>query len=258
MISTIGRGLLVLMTAALVGAAAYLFSTSQSKEYVATSELGFSRLVSPELQVLGGDFSEPQIDADVRIATEAEGVNSFDVAVATARMSPTLGLRPGQIASRVDATPVRGSLVVRVTSTGETPDEAARIGDAYVTGYLSVRRDRERSRAATVESALRRRLATTPTAARKGPIGATIRNQLSAVGVLKRVGSGTPEVVETARASSVASQPQTTRNVLFGAVFGLLVGVGLVALRAQARSRDANAARERLAAVGTPRRFDGD
>jgi uncharacterized protein involved in exopolysaccharide biosynthesis len=66
------------------------------------------------------------------------------------------------------------------------------------------------------------------------------------VGVLKRVGTGSPEVIESARASSVASEPQTLRNVLFGVIFGLLVGVGLVALRAQSRSRAAEQARERL------------
>lgn len=240
------QALLVLIVAGLAGAAGYAFSKSQSTEYSATGELGFSRLVAPELQVLGADFSEPQVDADVRISTEAQNLNSFDVALTAARMFPGLRLNANQIAGGVSAAPVRGSLVVVVASTASTPRAAARLGSAYIKAYFKLRRVRERARAAVVEKALRNRLAVLPRAVKRGPIGATVRNQLSAIGVLKRVGSGTPEVIEEPQASAVATKPDTFRNTLFGLVLGLLVGVGLVALRAQARSRSAAVARARL------------
>ena len=229
----------MLLIAALAGGAAYAFSASQEKEYRATTEFAFGRTASPELNALGPDFSEPSIDEAVRIATEAERLDSFDVAAATARTNPELGLAAGAVNRRVTAEPDRGSLVVVVTSTGTTPARAARLGRAYTQTYLRLLRDDERERALEVEQALQRRLSELPQSSRVGPLGASIRDQLSVIGVLRRVGSGSPDVIQNARSSAIAAQPQTKRNVLFGVLFGLVAGVGLVALRADGRIRTA-------------------
>jgi uncharacterized protein involved in exopolysaccharide biosynthesis len=246
----LARAALVVFVAALAGVAAYLFSERQPKEFVAQSQLAFARQFSPELQALGGGFAEPSIDEEVRIATDAEAVRSFDVADATARLSPELGMSPGEIAGRVTAEPVRGTLIVRVTATGTTPQEAARVGQAYTEAFRALRRDREREDAGRVERALDARLDALPRSSRRGPIGVTIRNQLSAIGVLRRVGSGAPQVIQQPRASSVAAKPQTRRNVLFGLLFGAVVGIGLVALRTESRSRTLASAGSR---IGSPR-----
>jgi uncharacterized protein involved in exopolysaccharide biosynthesis len=248
--SALARAALVVLVAALAGVAAYLFSEGQPKEFVAQSRIAFGRQFSPELQALGGGFAEPQVDEEIRIATEAEAVRSFDVAEATARLSPELGMTPGEIATRVTAEPVRGSLVVRVTATGETPQQSARLGKAYTDAYQTLRRDREREDAGRVERALETRLDSLPRRELRGPLGATLRTQLTSLEVLRRVGSGSPQVIQQPRASSVAAKPQTRRNVLFGLLFGAVVGIGLVALRTESRSRTLASAGSR---IGSPR-----
>ncbi len=238
---TLAKGLLVVLVALLVGAAAYVFSQNQPEEYRSQTSFAFGPLLSPEFQVIGG-AGEPDLDDDVRIATEASLINSFDIAEATARRAPELGMSAGEIAGRVSATPDRGSLVVLLIARASSPRLAERLANAYAGQYIARKRAREKRRAAIAKRALETRLESLPRGDRRGPVGAGIRDQISTLDVLLRVGSGVPQRVEAARASSVPAQPQTQRNVLFGLLFGIAVGVGLVALRTESRARAATSA----------------
>lgn len=239
MIDSIRLALLVVFVALLVGGGSYAFSKSQAEVYESRAQLGYGRLLSPELQALGANSGEPDVDDDVRLATEAQRVDSFDVAVATARAVPQLGLSPGQIASRVSAEPRRGTLVVALTAVSSTARGAARLANAYADRYLALLRKRERTRSRSIERVLRQRLASLSEDDSAGPLGAGLRNQIGVVNVLRRVGSGSPQIIERARASDEAAEPQTQRNTLFGLLFGLAAGVGLVALRAEGPGRAA-------------------
>jgi uncharacterized protein involved in exopolysaccharide biosynthesis len=44
------------------------------------------------------------------------------------------------------------------------------------------------------------------------------------------VGSGSPSVAQTASPSDTSTTPKTSRNVLFGALFGLVLGIGIAGL----------------------------
>lgn len=242
MTSPFARVLLVVLVAALVGGAAYAFSESQAQEYQAVTRLAYGEFLSPELRVLGPNFGEPSVDEETRIATAAAQVNSYDVALATAKDAPELGLGPRTIEALVNAEPVRGSLVVAVTATESMPEKANRLADAYVGSYRKLLRERERRGARQVERALERRLAGLPPGDKEGLRGAQLRDQISQLAVLGRVGTRSPQVIEKATASGSPAQPQTQRNVIFGVLFGLAVGIGLVALRSESRSRAAAAA----------------
>jgi len=239
LVGLLARGFLIVAVGILGAAAAFAFSESQERQYTATTQLGYGRLLSPELQVLGADFNEPDVDEDVRIATEAERLESFDVAVATATAEPQLDLTAGEIAGLTDAEPQRGTLVLALTAKSSSPQLAADLADGYARQYLRRIRSREQRRALLIEQVLQTRLRRLDEEVRAGPIGAALRNQVSAVNVLQEVGSGSPQIVERARASGLPVQPQTTRNVLFGLLFGLAVGIGLVALRSEGRARTA-------------------
>lgn len=233
----------MVVVALLVGGAAYAFSESQEPQYNSTARFAYGALLSPEIRVLGGDFGEPDVDEDIRIQTEAARLNSFDVARRTATSAPELGYSAGQIDSMVEAAPSRGSLIVALTATADGPEKADRLAQAYSDEYLELLRDRERSRTRTVRRVLEQRLDRLSEGDSEGPLGAALRNQISQVQVLGRVGSGSPQLVEAPRASGVPAEPRTQRNVLFGLLFGLAVGIGLVALRSESRARAANAAR---------------
>jgi capsular polysaccharide biosynthesis protein len=237
------RVALVVFLAAVAGAAAIAFSNSQPKEYAAASALGFGRLASPELQLLGPGFSEPQIDETVEINTDAAEVNSFDVAVATAQAAPDLRYTPGQVAGKVHATGNRDTLIVTVSATSSTPERAARLANVYTRQYLKLRRASERERATTVKRALRAQYSTLTRREKATGRGGGLLAQINTVEVLRRVGSGEPRIIETARPSAAPASPNTSRNLLFGVLFGLAVGIGLVALRAETKSRSRGSGR---------------
>jgi uncharacterized protein involved in exopolysaccharide biosynthesis len=254
--SVVGRVLLVLTVALLAGAAAVAFSSAQEREYEATVHFAFGRFLSPEYQILGPDFGEPSVDEEVRIQTEASGIGSFNVARATAKVAPRLGYNADQIAQRVSVKPTRGTLIIVLTARASTPQQAAQLARTYARQYLARRRKRERARAGKVARTLQSRFAALPRLARRGVQGQALRDQLTTLAVYRRLGSGTPEIIQGARASFSPARPQTTRNVLFALLFGIAVGVGVVALRSESRARAAIAAARRASGLarGEPAR----
>jgi uncharacterized protein involved in exopolysaccharide biosynthesis len=230
--------LLVAVIAAAVGVAALVLSRAQPVEYAAVMKLSFSAETRPELQVLGAPFVRPGGDVDVFTATNAQLVGSREVADRVARdRRPKLGLTGDEVANRVSVTGLTGTEIVQLQATGPTPRAATELASAYGSSFLSWFRDRQRRRARDVEQVLRDRYADLTRAQRRTATGASIRGQLSALDVLASVGSGSPEVIEGAHASGSPQQPKTRRNVIFAVIFGLALGVGLVALRAELRRR---------------------
>jgi polysaccharide biosynthesis transport protein len=235
--SIVLRVLLVLVLAAVAGAAAVAFSNAQPKEYASAMRLGFGRLASPEFQLLGPGFSEPQVDDTVEINTDAAEVNSFDVAAATAKAAPDLHYNAGQVARAIDATGNRDTLIVTVLARASTPQRAARLANVYAQQFLALRRAGERKRATSVKRALRAQYRTLTKKEKASGRGGGLLAQMNTVEVLRRVGSGEPRIIDHARPSGAPASPNTLRNVLFGVLFGLAVGIGLVALRAETKNR---------------------
>ena len=229
--------LLVVVLAAVAGAAALAFSNAQPKTYAADVKLSFGRLVSPELQLLGAGFSPPQVDENVEIQTEGAEVASFDVARATAAAAPDLGLTPGAVSGDVTVTPVRDTLTVTLVARESTPERAARLANVYAQQYLKIRRQREANRAKQAQTVLKRRLSQLRRPDKRGVRGAGLRDQINTLAIMRRLGSGSPQVIEAARAGGSPASPDTLRNVLFGVLFGLVVGIGLVALRIETSRR---------------------
>jgi capsular polysaccharide biosynthesis protein len=243
MVSVLARALLVVVVAAAAGAAALAFSNSQPKEYAADVQFAFSRLAAPEYQLLGPGYSEPQGDENVRIQTEAADVKSFDVAQRTAKAAPDLGYTAGQVAGHVAVGPVRDTLTVTITAKSSTPQRAARLANVYSQQYIKLRRARERAQAKTIEKALKAQFNTLSHHEKVTGRGGGLLAQINLVDTLRRVGSGEPQIIEGARASFAPASPNTVKNVLFGVVFGLVVGIGLVALRVETKNRSSSAAR---------------
>jgi hypothetical protein len=91
-------------------------------------------------------------------------------------------------------------------------------------------------RAATdARKALLMALSEIPRKNRLGPRAAVLREQIGRLEVLRETGIS-PKIVEGVRASASPVTPQTARNRLFGGLLGLVLGIGLVALRGATRS----------------------
>ncbi|HEX7300578.1 MAG TPA: hypothetical protein VF257_16390 [Solirubrobacteraceae bacterium] len=235
------RVLLVAVIAALVGVGALFFSRSQPTRYDAQTKLSFSSALRPELQVLGAPFVRPNIDQDVFNATNAQWVQSRHVARLLSANQPGLGLTEGQIAGRVSVSPIAGTEIVAVKASGPSRRDAEVLARSYTATFVKWFEGRQRDRAEAVQGVLRARYERLSRQQRRSDAGATIRSQLAALDILAQVGSGSPELVETAHAFASPQQPQTRRNVIFGVIFGLAVGIGLVSLRSQLRPRTPSA-----------------
>jgi len=241
-----GRVVLVAIITIFAGAVGLIYSGSQPKRYSADMRLEFSRLATPDLQVLSG-FGEPQIDENIRIATEAAEVSSFDVAEATAKAHPDLGSADA-IAGKVGAVPVRDTLTVVITAHDSTPQRAARLARAYGEAYIALHNSRIKRRAAAAQRVLNARYAALGPQDAAAVPGANLRFQINTLQVLRKLGTGEPQIIELPRTSAAAASPNTSRNVIFGLLFGLVVGIGLVALRAESPARTAAAAARRASA----------
>jgi capsular polysaccharide biosynthesis protein len=236
-IGLIVRVLLVGVIAAAVGVGALFFSNAQPTKYQAETKLSFSASQRPELQILGAPFVRPNVDSDIFNATNAQWLSSRHVARALAAEQPGLGLTEDQIAGRISVSPIAGTEIVALRATGNSRRDAELLARLYTSSFMSWFEDRQKTRAEAVQQELRTRYDDLSGSERRSGTGSTIRSQISALDVLAEVGSGSPELVETAHAFASPQQPQTRRNVIFGIVFGLAVGIGLVSLRSQLRPR---------------------
>jgi capsular polysaccharide biosynthesis protein len=220
------RAALVILIAAVVGAAAFVLSERQAERYDTAVRLSYAP--GPELQALG--LVDPT-ENKVRMNTEAAALESFDLAVRTSRAVPDLGLAADDVAADVSAVALPDSQVVELRARAGSAQAAVRLLEVYRDQFLDLRRERERDRAREAETALRRRLGELPRSQRTGALGASLRAQLGALEVVRRSGTDVPQPIEAVRRPTAPSAPRVGRNVLFGVLFGLALGIGLVAIR---------------------------
>lgn len=240
----IGRGLVVAVIAALAGACAYVFSDQQERQYQATTRLLFEGQ-PPELRALG--FSEGDDDEERAIANNVLAVGSFDVARRTAEvLGPEYDAN--EVARKVSVTAEQGSDVVTIRGRAPSPPEAAELVSAYRRQFTFRYQDVVRSRAQKASRAVAAALRELPRVQRRGARGDILRTQLGALAILSRTG-GDPTIVEGVRATTDPVAPQTQRNTLFAALFGAVLGIGLVGLR-RATASPARAASEPAATAG--------
>ena len=229
----LSRVALVVIIAALAGAAAYLFSSSQDERYQATSRLLFAPATA-ELRALG--FGGGDTEEEREIANKVLEVDSYDVARATAAALGDPRYTADRIANDVSASNARGSDVVTIRALAATPQQAAVIVTQYRRQFIFREMKQVRSRAKVALRSLKRALRELPRLARRTARGDALRAQIGALEILSR-SSGDPVIAEGTRASTEPVEPQTVRNTLFGVLFGALLGIGLVALRGATRQQ---------------------
>jgi capsular polysaccharide biosynthesis protein len=234
------RFLIVLVTTVIAMALAYAFSHKQSPRKVATATLVFGQ-PRPDMQVVSNGFSTGDQSSQLVPNTNASLVSADDIARATASK---LGMNPTDVRNDVSVSAEQNSDVVDVKASRPTAAEAAQLANTYVNVYVSRASTLERKRAQDVLQALRAQLkgvrqATTTTNSLGSSSSASadqLRGAIAAESALARVGSGSPTIAQTASPTDTASSPKTTRNVLFGALFGLVLGIGIAGLAGGSRN----------------------
>jgi uncharacterized protein involved in exopolysaccharide biosynthesis len=222
---------LICACAVVVGLAAFLLSTLQPDRYASTASLLFrqSELVG---QVTGFADGERFNTVEQEGATNVAVVQSRPVAAETARrIGGDNDLESVQAAIAVEARP--NTRVVDVTAEAGTPEQAVRLANTYTEVFVNQRTRQVRGQIREALNRLERELQLLPHSAREGAPGGDLEQRISTLRVLNAVQSANVEPIQRAELADAPTSPRPMRNAVLGLLFGLLLGLGLAALRQQ-------------------------
>lgn len=223
----ITRTILVVFIALLVGAGAYALSVRQAKQYASTTQLLFGAPTN-ELQLLGVGAGNQ--DQTVALASDVLDVASFDIARRTALALHDPRFTADKVAADIGVTNERGSNVITIAAKAASPQDSATLLSTYVREYLAVSSQRTSGRVRVARQALDTDLSFLSRTQRNGIRGDELRNQIGVLRVFERTGNP-PDIIQGVRTGLGPVAPQTFRNVLFGVLFGAILGIGLLAAR---------------------------
>jgi uncharacterized protein involved in exopolysaccharide biosynthesis len=238
------RRLFIVVALTAIGAGlAYTFSHRQQPRKVATAMLVFGQ-PRPEMQIVANSFSTGDPGSQLVPPTDAALVSADDVARATSRK---VGLSPQQVRSDVSVSAQQNSHIVQIQASRPNAAGAAQLANAYANAYVTRAANDQRQRALKVRKALQTQLSqirqstTTRTSTLTGSTNSTsasadsLRAAMAAETALAQTGSGSPSIAQTASPTDTSTSPKTTRNTLFGGLFGLLLGIGIAGLAGGSR-----------------------
>jgi receptor protein-tyrosine kinase len=219
---------IVLLCALLVPAAALAYSLTQQKQYTACAALLFR---DPQLdqKLFGSTVFQPSTDPTREAATNVKLVSLETVAARTSR-ALNGRLTPSEVQSQVAAASEGESDVASICATDPSPKFAPVLANTFAQQFVAFRRDADRSKIATAQKLVQAQLAHLTSAQIASPQARTLRTQNEQLSILAALQTGNAELVQPANPPSSPSSPQTTRNVILGFVFGLLLGLGLAVL----------------------------
>jgi capsular polysaccharide biosynthesis protein len=245
-VSFLRRLLIVLVITGIAAVLAAAFSNRQSTRKVATATLVFAQ-PRPDMQIVASSFSNGDTSSQLVPNDNAAIVGSDDMKRITAGK---LGMRVADVRNAISVSSQQSSHVVTIKASRPSAAQAAQLANTYMNVVVTQQRAVDRRRARAVIGSLQAQLAAMTRATRSRTItstgatnkvsspGDTIREAIAAETSLARNGSGSPEIAQTASPSDTSSSPNTTRNVLFGALFGLVLGIGIAGLAGASRGDD--------------------
>lgn len=199
-------------------------SLSQTKQYRATSTVyvkvsSLTTLIDPTQAQTQEDPARVQGDNLTLVRS---------LAVAN-RVRTELGLREtlDDLLANLDASAVPDTDLINISYTDPSPSRAARVANAFgdqLVGYL----------AATVQQQIAQgQAAITSQLSQLGPTDPTralLQQALSRIVALRAASSGNALVVDRAEVPHSASSPRTKRDVIIGALVGIVLGLALAFL----------------------------
>jgi len=209
-------------------AVAFALSTLQARAYTATAELYF------------GNSQLAQAVAGLQVSSSSAGSQSTqdtnilllqlgDVARKTA-VALGHGLTPSAVAHALSVSPVGDTFIVNVTATAGSPHLAAAIANTYSAIFVNEQATANHQQYVSALATINAELAKLSAAEKAGPQGQSLQDRAQSLATLAELPSGGVQVAGTASTPRSPSAPKTKRNTILGAVFGLLLGLGLAFL----------------------------
>ena len=201
-------------------AATVAFSLLQEKQYTGTATL-FFRDAGLDQRLFGSTFFPESNDPARQAATNVELVSLESVAE---RAAEDLGMTTQAVVSQVTISEEGQADLITVDAEDPDPVRAAEIANTLAKQYVAFRRQADRQTIDRAKNLIERQLeATEPGTPQEG----ALRERLDELTVFGALQTGNAELVQQATVPTSVSSPQTTRNVVLGAVLGLLFGFGL-------------------------------
>jgi polysaccharide biosynthesis transport protein len=232
---------IILLSVVLATFAAAAYTSSQDKQYETSAKL---LLQSDNLSSTIAGTPIGGIDPTRQAATDAQLVGSPTVA---ARVQQQLRQPLTGASVRAAANPDSNILTVTVRTT--RPKRAAKIANAFAAQYIVFRRDTTKQRYQRALGTVQTRLAQT----RNGtPDHVSLQAQAKQLKLLVSLQTGDAQLIQPAPVPTAAVEPKPVRNIVLGAILGLLVGLGLAFLRDRLDRRLKNEEQVRAALPDVP------
>jgi capsular exopolysaccharide synthesis family protein len=207
----------------LVAAVAYGLSKHEIKKYTATAALSFNNSpLNAEIAGLSAGNSESAL---AQQSSNLELVKLGDTAAKTAT-SVGHGLTEQEVAASLSIGGQGESGVIDVSATSTSPVLAAAIANTYASQFVVQQKSTNSAYFKSALALVNRQLARLSPLQRIGSDGLDLQDRAHSLGLLEELGYNNAQVAQEALVPSSPSSPKTKRNVLLGAVVGLLLGLG--------------------------------
>jgi capsular exopolysaccharide synthesis family protein len=231
------RAPLVLLCLVIVAASAYVFAKRETPSYTASASLLFSTnetaAVATGLTPVDQTTSQAQQDTNVRL------VQLGNLASQTAaRLGPhwTAGMVKGAIAVAADS----DTSIVTVSGTAGSPAAAQRVANTYANVFVAEQLQQSQSQISSAVALVNAQFKALTPQEQGQPQGLALAERAQSLALLAKLQTGNVSVAGQAGLPSSASSPKVSRDVVLGAILGLLIGLGLALVleRTDRRIRD--------------------
>jgi polysaccharide biosynthesis transport protein len=220
----------ILLCVLIAAGAAYGFARHKTKKYTATATVVFnSDSLSQQIAGLSSGNNGSASGLLAQQASNVELVGLGNMANTTASLLGH-GLTAAVIRASLSIGGRGESNVVDVSATSTSPSLAAAIANTYVDEFV---KEQEGSNRRFLQSALaivKKQLSELSPAERLGTDAVNLQDRAQTLKFLAKLGYSTAQVGGEAAVPSSPSSPKVSKDVILGALLGLLLGFGVTAL----------------------------
>ena len=225
------RGWWIVAACVVVAAAvAYAVAARKADVYQASAQL----LIQPDASAV----SLPNAPGTVVDPTRARATALQLVTIGQVAERVAYRLHPRDPGASVTTASSGDSDVVSVNASDRYPKEAAALANAYAASYIAFRRQVNQARYLEAAAVIRNRLAHVHGNTQAAQQNASLlHDQINRLNLLADTQAGDAQLVQPASVPFAAAPNHRLRYALVGALFGLIVGLGLAFLRDRLQGR---------------------
>jgi len=225
LLSVLWRRRVIVITVVIASVAlAVALSLRSPKEYSASSQLLFRETGFSQALFGSSLFTQGQEEPQRTTQTSIDVVTSLAVATEAESLLKTKE-PPTALIGSISVSPNADANIATIKATRPTPREAAAVANAFAEGYITYRRQTDRSTVAEAEELVTQSIKTASPEEQ-----AKLAESLRQLGVLRSLQTGNAEVIARAEPDPAAVSPKPKRDGILGFVVGLFLGSALALL----------------------------